>query len=63
MLYFLGTLPYDIPVPPCRSLCTVVTEECASMVVEFGVEVPPEFNCDRFPTEDSGHPCIPVQVT
>ena len=32
------------------------------MVVEFGVELPPEFNCDRFPTEDSGHPCVPVQT-
>ena len=58
----LGTLPYDIPVPPCRSLCELVMDECADRINEFGIELPVEFTCSRFPELESGHPCVPIQT-
>jgi len=57
-----GTLPYDIPVPPCQSLCQIVMTECASEIESFGIELPDEFSCERFPRKDSDHPCIPIQM-
>ena len=37
-------------------------DECAERINEFGIEVPIEFSCSRFPTLESGHPCVPIQT-
>ena len=36
--------------------------ECASEIESFGIELPDEFSCERFPRKDSDHPCIPIQM-
>ena len=58
-----GVLPYLIPIPPCRSLCHTVLSECRSTIEEFGIDLPSEFSCSNFPTENNheNHPCIPLQ--
>lgn len=56
-----GTLPYLIPVPPCRQLCERALTECAETIKEFGIEIPSEMLCHNFPDESSTHPCIPMQ--
>ena len=37
-------------------------DECAERINEFGIEVPIEFSCSRFPSFESGHPCVPIQT-
>ena len=45
----------------CENLKKVMTE-CASEIESFGIELPDEFSCERFPRKDSDHPCIPIQM-
>ena len=58
---FSGTLPYLIPVPPCRELCELALSDCAESIREFGIEIPTEMECSNFPSQSHSHPCIPVQ--
>ena len=44
-----------------KNLKKVMTE-CASEIESFGIELPDEFSCERFPRKDSDHPCIPIQM-
>ncbi|CBY19571.1 unnamed protein product [Oikopleura dioica] len=53
-----GTLPYLIPVPPCRELCELVTSSCAPLISEFDIQWPAEFSCDRLPRSSEAQ-CIP----
>ena len=45
----------------CENPKKVMTE-CASEIETFGIELPDEFSCERFPRKDSDHPCIPIQM-
>ncbi|CAG5104441.1 Oidioi.mRNA.OKI2018_I69.chr1.g1255.t1.cds [Oikopleura dioica] len=56
-----GTLPFLIPVPPCRELCEKSLSDCASILEEFDIFLPPQFHCLNFPRENDGHSCIPLQ--
>jgi hypothetical protein len=47
-------------VPPCRSLCEKVVNECSSTLAEFGINLPEVMMCHSFPSE-SEHTCIPIQ--
>ena len=58
---FSGTLPYLIPVPPCRELCEIALSDCAESIREFGIQIPPEMECSNFPSRSHSHPCIPIQ--
>ena len=57
---YLGTLPYLIPVPPCRSLCQKVMNECGATMAEFDINLPSAMQCENFPLEHE-HTCIPIQ--
>uniref|UniRef100_H2YB71 Uncharacterized protein n=1 Tax=Ciona savignyi TaxID=51511 RepID=H2YB71_CIOSA len=39
-------------VPPCRSLCLKVKEDCEAVTQMFGIAWPPRLDCDNFPLQD-----------
>uniref|UniRef100_F6S8I5 Frizzled receptor n=1 Tax=Ciona intestinalis TaxID=7719 RepID=F6S8I5_CIOIN len=41
-------------VPPCRSLCEVVFDDCAEVVEAFGIIWPQRLHCDNFPPQNGG---------
>ena len=42
------------PLPPCRELCQSAKGGCEDLMKQFGFPWPPGFNCDKFPTTNSG---------
>ncbi|XP_031561388.1 secreted frizzled-related protein 3-like [Actinia tenebrosa] len=48
------TSGFDIPIPPCRSVCNKVKRECTPSLQLFGRKWPSDVNCENMPTYEKG---------
>jgi hypothetical protein len=48
------TTGFDAPIPPCRSLCLKVKNDCLPTLQRFGRKWPSDVNCNDMPTYEKG---------
>uniref|UniRef100_H2ZBZ4 Secreted frizzled-related protein 1 n=1 Tax=Ciona savignyi TaxID=51511 RepID=H2ZBZ4_CIOSA len=53
----------ETSIPPCRSLCEAVRDDCSRTMRKFGFSWPEILNCTQFPQEHAGMLCIPEDMS
>lgn len=48
------TKGFDLPIPPCRSVCNKVKRECTPTLRIFKREWPSDVKCEKMPTYEKG---------
>ena len=49
-LYAPACTLLETPMPPCRSFCERVVNDCEALLNAFALQWPDSVNCDRFPS-------------
>ena len=53
----------EIPIPPCRPLCTSAREGCEHLMVRFGFSWPESLSCEKFPKFGGDKICVGENTT